>query len=158
MKNLFGSYHFLIFLLSIYFVIFYHQSFWSALFSHTKSFPHQNLLLLSIGILLCSTLCFCLELLCTKRSAIYVLGVLCALSAVSAYAMDTYHISISPLIIDSILHTNLKEARGVFDLKAMLKILALLAVPFLALFLMKAKKCKTLASKINFCYWDFICL
>lgn len=72
--------------------------------------------------------------------------------------MDTYHISISPLIIDSILHTNLKEARGVFDLKAMLKILALLAVPFLALFLMRSKKMQNPRLKDKFLLLGFYLL
>lgn len=136
----FKSYHFIIFVISLYITLFYHYTFWNTLLETTKDFENLALLFLSIGILLCCFLALCFELLGFFGTYRLVLLFFVMLSAICAYYMDSYKISFNPMIIDSILHTNLREAQDFIHLKMIAKIVLMLLFPLGIIFFIHPKK------------------
>ncbi|MCE3038555.1 phosphoethanolamine transferase [Helicobacter anatolicus] len=133
----FLNYHGIIFFISLYFVIFYHNSFWQTLLETTKNFDHRFFLFFSIGGILCFLLAFVFEILCSFFTYRYILAIFVLLGAFSAYYMDTYKISLNPMIIDSILHTNFREAKDFIHPMVFIKIFLLLALPYFFIFFIK---------------------
>ncbi len=126
------NYHLIILFCSIFFVLFYQNSFWSNLLAHFQT-PHQALTLASMGAFLILLFALCLELLCIFHTYRFILFLIIAIASSSAYFMDSLHISINPMIIASLFKTTPREASDFIHLPMILHILLLASIPILSL-------------------------
>ena len=103
-------YHIAIALLSALYVLCYHRFFFSSMALHTRDFEHPLVLIISIAIALWAFLAFVFECITAQWSSKAVCLIITIIASISALYMDTYQVSISPAIIDALVHTNLREA------------------------------------------------
>ncbi len=126
--------------MSCFFVFIYQNTFWKTIKTtlELSSFFQPSILYIATFLLFLYALI--LEILnCIFTYRIF-LTLLVAIGALSAYYMDTFNISINPMIIESLFKTNAQEARDFISFWAILKILVLAILPLCVIFGIKVKK------------------
>lgn len=132
------SYHSLILFCAVFFVLFYHYTFWNMLL--LQNLEDKILVCVSLAVFLIFLLALCLELLCGFYTYKFVLFVIIILGALSAYYMDSFTISINPMIIESLLKTTAREASDFISFTTIIHILALAFVPLCVVLFVKTLK------------------
>ncbi|MFY4806159.1 phosphoethanolamine transferase [Aliarcobacter butzleri] len=127
MKSL--SQYKLILFSSIFFTLFYNFSFYKNVIN-TYGFSGLNIIyLLSTTILLISLLTLIFTIFSSKYTTKPILITLFAISAFTAYFMDSYGVVIDTEMIRNSLQTNLNESKDLFSLKLVLYVIFLAILP-----------------------------
>lgn len=140
MKKLIESYHSIIFFVSCFFVFVYQNTFWQTIKTtlNLSSFFHISILFIALFLVLLYALI--LEILNCIFTYKFFLALLVIIGSLSAYYMDTFNISINPMIIESLFKTNLQETKDFISFWIILKIILLAIIPLSIIFLIKVKK------------------
>lgn len=114
---------------SIFFTIFYNFKFFKELFA-TYGFSGLNsLYFLSTTILLISLITLLITIFSSKYTTKAILITLFAISAFTAYFMDTYGVIIDSEMLRNSMQTDLKESKNLLSFKLFLYILFLAIIP-----------------------------
>lgn len=144
------NYHFTIFTISLYLVMACHNLFWQTITTNPNVTQHPSyFLLFIIGAFLTFLYALILELITFSLNARLMLIVITLITTISSYYMNHFHISINPMIIESLFKTNLNEAKDFINLSMIFKILLLLTIPLIMIFLIDTKN-KSLFIKTKF--------
>ncbi|MCT7446573.1 DUF1705 domain-containing protein [Aliarcobacter skirrowii] len=114
---------------SIFFTIFYNFKFFKELFA-TYGFSGLNsLYFISTTILLISLITLLITIFSSKYTTKAILITLFAISAFTAYFMDTYGVIIDSEMLRNSMQTDLKESKDLLSFKLFLYILFLAIIP-----------------------------
>ena len=123
--------------ISVLFAVFYNVTFFQKCLTVYPLNSGNNLFLISLFILLVGAINLILNIIRFKLLLRFFLILLCFLSAIASYVMDSFNIAIDDGMILNVFKTNLSEAADLFTIKILIYIFFLFIIP--SIFILKVK-------------------
>ncbi|PAF53225.1 hypothetical protein BKH42_07170 [Helicobacter sp. 13S00482-2] len=144
MKRVFSnsfSYHTIILAFAVLFVGFYNDTFWLKIYSYSiEEIDNGGYFLVFVTfITYVLILALAMELITFRLSAKWIIGILVCIAGVSQYYMKTLDISINDMVIESLLKTNLSEAKEFLSAGLFYSLIGYVFLPICILYVMRLK-------------------